>query len=89
MNVDPWRQFYSPVNNDEDTESELVLDDAVKGLTLRAVKQEDERELTRKFRVLEDIHALFNKWVRECGAAAGVSDVNGRPIEGRLETSGR
>jgi|AntAceMinimDraft_1070359.scaffolds.fasta_scaffold262829_1 hypothetical protein len=48
----------------------------------------EEKELKRKEKVLAELDGLFQEWVRSCGRDVNIEDVNGKPVRGRLETSG-
>jgi poly(A) polymerase len=83
-----WQQFYSPADQSDPTPLDNLLNEAFVQLSKRHVKHEAEAELKRKERVLKEIHVLFNNWVRQCAREQQIEEVNGRAIEGRLETSG-
>ena len=48
----------------------------------------EEKELKRKEKVLAELDGLFQEWVRSCGRDVNIEDVHGKPVRGRLETSG-
>lgn len=83
-----WQQFYSPADQSDPTEVDNILHKAFIALSERSVKHETEAELKRKESVLKKIEVLFNNWVRQCAHEQQIEEVNGRAIEGRLETSG-
>jgi len=84
-----WVQSYPPADTSGPNAADVILDDAVKALTARAVKTELPKDLQRKEKVLKELEQMFNAWVRDCALTeAGLEEVNGRPVEGRLETSG-
>ena len=83
-----WVQAYPPTDAAGPTAGDRVLDRALEEFTVRNVKREGERELGRKRKVLLELNKLHNEWVRECGELNGISEVNGTPVVGKLETSG-
>jgi poly(A) polymerase Pap1 len=83
-----WVQAYPPTDAAGPTAADRILDRALQDFTIRNVKKEDERELVRKRKVLLELNKLHNEWVRECGALNGVTEMNGNPVVGKMETSG-
>lgn len=84
-----WTQAYPPADTNPPTKAAEILDKALGIFTARHVKCENQIDIQRKMKVLQDLNKIHNEWVRECAfQVEGIKDVNGQPIVGRMETSG-